>query len=162
MIPKIVTAGVLVALMVEKLFYDLFCGVGMPHSQRIRLHRLKPSRIAQQSIDFVSQSGQIVAADCNATFEQVIRIPFFLSGNRVDDDENQTFRQRLARRQAAGFADDQIGSRHIFVHLGRESDGNDTAVIVFIFVSRQLVFQFLVAPAHRQNLDGLANRLQRS
>ncbi len=91
-------------------------------SQGVGFHRGQSSRVVQQVVDLVGQHGQVVAADRRAFFEEVVAVAFLLARDRVDDDVDESSRQRLGGGQAARLADDQVGGGHQLVHLSRESE----------------------------------------
>jgi hypothetical protein len=50
-------------------------------------------RVCNERINFIGERRQIVAFYRAAFFKKMIGIAFFLSGNRIDNDENQVFRR---------------------------------------------------------------------
>ncbi len=79
-------------------FGDDFIGCSRARqTANVFTHALVPLRLIEQTVDFVREDRQVVAADRGPLFEEMIGVALLLAGNRVDHYELLAARQGFGR-----------------------------------------------------------------
>ncbi len=96
-----------------------FCGaVGGKGLGQVLPHGLQPLRVVGQACGHGHHFIGILAAHCEAAFQEEVEIPALAAAHGVDEHHGQVLISRLGRTETTGLGNDEVRCVHVLVHVG--------------------------------------------